>query len=598
MNKFQFIKQVMETQKFNASQKERFLKLVTKELETASDKELRLFNDVELIKDRLGMIDATDKKLRVLSNYKSAGLSNFTVNLDERDVISTNQEDYGKTIYNADDDSVISYENNETKAEDEAYVKSFVDRLKLEYISKNNKIKDPRSTSLDEKLEKLSNIVNHDFTDNGTLSILEMIKKLHNGNLSKENEVINRFYFLFSQKEVNIGNYESIGISPKTFIVPKDIVNKIISLRNDVRSQGHSKLSQKIKTSSDNKKPTSVKGINYAIHKNLPTFLRSLNANDYTKFLTHSIDSADITNLKLLLNSESYDFDMHLKKIKEVFEVLTEKDSVFKETHSGLNSYFLPRGIYTKIKQYIYGNTWSLEKNIKMYWSHPSIKAWAVENDGKAPSVNEESLNYEGFYFHSSAFNRHMSFSDLILFFKNEIHIRSTNSLYNIISNIYNNPNNSFRETINIQMNISDNLDLYTDVEKLKAAIKLILELIVENHASESKPRVIFNLYIEDEITLTILHENNIFKQDIDTLRYGKSFCNLIKLLNGVCGLDVLAKFDDSKSYHLKLWEYGDTLIESTIYKNNKPLNLKEKLKPIDQDINGVQYNLTFNKGL
>lgn len=338
--------------------------------------------------------------------------------------------------------------------------------------------------------------------------------------------------------------------------------------------------------------------ITYATYKNLPSFLRRLSANDYTKFLTHPFDITDISRLKTLLNCEAYNFDLHLKKIKEVFDVLTIKDSIYKESFPELNSYFLPRGIFTKIKQYIYGTTWSLERNIKMHWSHEDIQKWTVDNPGKAPSPKEESLGYEGFYFYSPSFNENMSFSDLIIFFKNEIHIRSSNSLYGLINDIYNNPDNSFNTSINIENNVPDNINFYTDVEKLRLALKLILELIIECHSLEKKPKVLFNVSTEDEITLSILHLGNTFEQNIKTLRYGKSFGNLITLLNGVCELDLFAKFSDSKSYHLKIWEFGDILRGNIIYRDGKILDLKEKLKPHREDINGVQYNLTFNKGL
>jgi len=233
-----------------------------------------------------------------------------------------------------------------------------------------------------------------------------------------------------------------------------------------------------------------------------------------------------------------------------------------------------------------------------MHWSHSEIKEWTIENLGKAPSVNEESLRYEGFYFQSESFNKYMSFCDLILFFKNEIHIRNTNSLFDLINNIYNDPDNTFKESIVIENNVPDNLDFYTDVEKLKKAITLIIGLIIEKHGLDEKPKVIFEISINDEITLSILHEGNIFKQNKGTLRYGKTFANLIKLLNGVCKIDLLAKFSDSQSYHLKLWEYGDTLRANTIYRDDKPLKIIEKLVKIDEKINGVLYKLTFNRGL
>lgn len=498
MNKFQFIKELLDTQKFSANQKERFLKLVSQELVSLDENDVRNAEDIKQIKDKLGLSNVKQEmKGKSLMDYLEVG-----VGLDE--------------FINDSDHSDTKVRNNNL---------SF------------------------EEIEEL-------FEDAGGKSIFE--NKPPKGKLTA----------LLDPSKSGASRSNNL---------------------ND-----NSDRSQSLEESS-----TNGSEIRYVTYKNLPTFLRRLNSNDFTKFLTHSIDSTDISKLKHLLNSDVYNFELHLKKIKEVFDVLTIRDSAHKENFPDLLSYFLPKGIYTKIKQYIYGKTWSLENNIKMYWSHPNIKEWTIDNFGKAPSAKEESLNYEGFYFHSTAFNKQMSFCDLILFFKNEIHIRNTNSLYNLINNIYNNPNYSFKKLLIIENNVSDNLDFYTDVEKVRVAIRLILELIVEKHSLENKPIVIFNVSVGDEeITLSILHLGNSFVQNKETLRFGKSFSNLIDLLNGVCGLDILARFSDLKSYQLRLWEYGDVLKENTIYRDEKPLNLQGKLNPIKENIDGVQYNLTFNRGL
>ena len=52
MNKFGFIKQLLENEKFNASQKERFFKLVSKELETAKHIDDQVLEDIRLIKEK------------------------------------------------------------------------------------------------------------------------------------------------------------------------------------------------------------------------------------------------------------------------------------------------------------------------------------------------------------------------------------------------------------------------------------------------------------------------------------------------------------------------------------------------------------------
>lgn len=61
MNKFQFIKHLLETKKFTPSQKERFFKLVSSELADVGNPNQEILEDIRLIKERLGMEEA-DKK--------------------------------------------------------------------------------------------------------------------------------------------------------------------------------------------------------------------------------------------------------------------------------------------------------------------------------------------------------------------------------------------------------------------------------------------------------------------------------------------------------------------------------------------------------
>ena len=55
MDKFVFIKQLLENEKFNPSQKERFLKLVTNELEKSSGNQASILSDIETIKNELNI---------------------------------------------------------------------------------------------------------------------------------------------------------------------------------------------------------------------------------------------------------------------------------------------------------------------------------------------------------------------------------------------------------------------------------------------------------------------------------------------------------------------------------------------------------------
>mgnify|MGYP005990134279 CR=1 FL=1 len=56
-NKFAFIKSLLENEKFDVNQKERFFKLVARELESSTKSDEQLIQDINKIKDKLGMVD-------------------------------------------------------------------------------------------------------------------------------------------------------------------------------------------------------------------------------------------------------------------------------------------------------------------------------------------------------------------------------------------------------------------------------------------------------------------------------------------------------------------------------------------------------------
>jgi hypothetical protein len=73
MNKFNFIKQLLENEKFNTSQKERFFKLVFEELERSSKLDEQVFNEIEEIKVKIKLLNDSSCK----SGKKQLGQSNL-----------------------------------------------------------------------------------------------------------------------------------------------------------------------------------------------------------------------------------------------------------------------------------------------------------------------------------------------------------------------------------------------------------------------------------------------------------------------------------------------------------------------------------------
>ena len=61
MNKFSFVKQLLENEKFNTSQKERFIKLVSEELESSED---FILEEIDSIKQRLDLNDSNIDNLK------------------------------------------------------------------------------------------------------------------------------------------------------------------------------------------------------------------------------------------------------------------------------------------------------------------------------------------------------------------------------------------------------------------------------------------------------------------------------------------------------------------------------------------------------
>ena len=62
MNKFNFIKQLLENEKFNTPQKERFFKLVSKELESSAKQDEQVLDEVKEIKEQIKLLEVSSSK--------------------------------------------------------------------------------------------------------------------------------------------------------------------------------------------------------------------------------------------------------------------------------------------------------------------------------------------------------------------------------------------------------------------------------------------------------------------------------------------------------------------------------------------------------
>ena len=59
MNKFEFIKDLLETKKFNSNQKDRFIRLVSSEFANLEAKDSKILADIKAIKEKIGLLDVS-----------------------------------------------------------------------------------------------------------------------------------------------------------------------------------------------------------------------------------------------------------------------------------------------------------------------------------------------------------------------------------------------------------------------------------------------------------------------------------------------------------------------------------------------------------
>jgi hypothetical protein len=328
---------------------------------------------------------------------------------------------------------------------------------------------------------------------------------------------------------------------------------------------------------------------------NLFKYLLFYNQNPVLKSTCHEIDSTELETIIKYCGNDRYVFERHLEKIIEAFEKHDKK-------------HFAPFQVKSLIRGYITGKDssgqelkkgWS-SNNILFTWSNSELKAWSLENENIPPNIDEGLMNQIekiGYEFIPPKQLRNgillRTFSDLVIHFKKLFHLRSDNSLKDIIKR----ENETKRWSDNIDFEIIDNdfpnnIEFFTDVDKLIQGYNKIIELIVEQSKKQncgSKAQVKLSLIQTDNgMIFSILHRYSIYgKSVIDaTGRLGQAYSNLIKSqLNGLCNFYLKADFEIEGSYEIELW--------------NRP-NLWVKEKPIAtklaKPVGGVEHIFEFIK--
>lgn len=112
MNKFGFIKQLLENEKFNASQKERFFKLVSKELETAKHIDDQVLEDIRLIKEKIGLKKQESQKV---NSQIEIGTFKGSLNADEELSTESNENEGLKEKIKSEDIAIEGAKRKDSK---------------------------------------------------------------------------------------------------------------------------------------------------------------------------------------------------------------------------------------------------------------------------------------------------------------------------------------------------------------------------------------------------------------------------------------------------------------------------------------------------
>lgn len=301
----------------------------------------------------------------------------------------------------------------------------------------------------------------------------------------------------------------------------------------------------------------------YIDPKGLSRFLLAYNQNPILKYTCHEIDDQEIIdNIIERSNSKDYDIIEHQKLIEDEFNKLTKE-------------YWVNPKIKNLILVYLTGNSfsgtytkWSSEY-FDINWKSDQLFKWSQNNPGMVPNPGQNIANKyrnKGFKLEKAIRSditnqRITTFAKLVIHFKHLFHIRGDNTLRRLIEIV--NQNEGWNGRVDFEMKTEefwDNLELFTDVDKLLQAYKSIIRMILEKaEIQKLNPPIVKLKFMEEgsHVFFSIHHRNSVFQRSISDIltRLGESHANLIKYqINGLCDLFLRADFGHKKYAEINLW--------------------------------------------
>jgi hypothetical protein len=331
-------------------------------------------------------------------------------------------------------------------------------------------------------------------------------------------------------------------------------------------------------------------------------YLFDYNNNLILKSTCHKIDSNELKIINEHCSTDAYDFNKHLSKIIEAFEVHDKKyapafiKSFIRLYLTGKD--FYGNNIGAKIKNNKLGWT---EDKIVFSWSDEKLKKWADKNSEMPPcpsdglAKKQKNLGFEFDNVIKNSYSRNIStFSKLVLHFKKMFHVKSDNSLKSII----------IQENIikgwdgRIEFVIADEdfpliIELFTYVERVIQAYNKLIELILEKAIEIPKVKLTLK---EDEsaVYFTMHHLNNQFAKSaigIEERLHGQTYKNIIiNQINGLCDLFVQADLGQNKFVSFNIWD--ENYNKKALNNNQNPINIITSETPIQ----GVAHIMRFKK--
>jgi len=353
-----------------------------------------------------------------------------------------------------------------------------------------------------------------------------------------------------------------------------DKVDELISKNLEIK-KSTTVVNKPIVTESNTKKRKSR-------HKGLPKkqlnpywtykFLESYNQNFILKSTCHEIDSNELRSICKYCETQEYDFNKHLLRIKEEFEKHSKR--------------IAPPFIKAMIRTYLTGTNqekndkgWS-EDDIKVNWCSNDVRFFSMSNN-IPPNLSRQlqkqknlsSLKFTQFKSKING-NTIQNFRELTLHFKNLIHFRDDNSLKSVLVNI--NEQNEYENKVNFIINDDEfptNIEIFTDVDKVGQAYDEIINLIIKKHKNEEKPKVQLKLtQTKESVKLSIHHLNSIYLKSLEDFKkrpIGQTYENLIKnQIHGIMNFYLRAELQGNQHISVNLYNEEERIIDQELLPN------------------------------